>query len=690
MNPKDETREDPANLRKRAEAAAEADKSILPESMLPEDTGRILQELRVHQVELQMQNEELRRAQVELDAARAQYFDLYDLAPVGYLTVSETGLILEANFTAARLLGVERSALVKRRLASFIFREDADIYYLHHKQLQEAGLRQVSEVRLQRSDGAQFWACVEAVKAESAAGAPVFRVVISDITARKRTEEALHESEEQLGTIFQDAPLMMMLVDAERRIRKANRLVERFTGLSEAGLIGQRDGEGLRCVYSLDSPNGCGFAPHCETCLVRLTVLDTLTTGCGHEQVEANLPFMIAGKSQELFLLLSTAGLNIRGSPHALLTIQDISERKGMEKALRVSKEHLQLLIEYAPVALAMFDSEMRYLHVSRRWLSDYGLGDRELRGLSHYEVFPEIPERWKLAHRCGLAGEVLRDESDRFDRADGSVQRIRWEIRPWRGAAGRVDGIVIFTEEITERKRTEELLLRSEKLASVGRMAASIAHEINNPLAALTNTVYLAQSSLGEPSVAQQYLQLADDELSRIAHITRQALGFYRESSTPAMVFVNPILDSALDVLRAKFVSKRVTVKKRYRGDLQVTAVAGELRQLLANLLANSLDAVEETGTIQLRVSKMTRGDGRQPCIRITVADNGTGISAAALPRIFEPLFTTKEVTGSGLGLWVSKQLLEKHHGSIRVRTRTSGKWKGTAFSVFLPAGDA
>jgi PAS domain S-box-containing protein len=136
------------------------------------------------------------------------------------------------------------------------------------------------------------------------------------------------------------------------------------------------------------------------------------------------------------------------------------------EEALVESKEQLGLFIEYAPAALAMFDDKMRYISASRRWNSDYGLGYRDLRGLSHYEMFPEIPEEWREAHRRGLAGEVLRGEVDRFERSDGLVQWVRWEIRPWHDSKGNVGGIVIFSEEISERKKAEEALLRSEKEA--------------------------------------------------------------------------------------------------------------------------------------------------------------------------------------------------------------------------------
>jgi PAS domain S-box-containing protein len=193
--------DDAAGLRQRAEAMARGKAARPPEdieALSPEETRHALHELRVHQIELEMQNEELRRAQAELDAARARYFDLYDLAPVGYCTINEQGLILEANLTAATLLGVARSALVKQWFTSFILPEDEDIYYLHRKQLFETGEPQACFLRMVKSDSAQFWAHLEATAVEDAGGAPVCRIVISDITERKRAEEEREKLTAQL------------------------------------------------------------------------------------------------------------------------------------------------------------------------------------------------------------------------------------------------------------------------------------------------------------------------------------------------------------------------------------------------------------------------------------------------------------------------------------------------------------
>ncbi len=240
---------------------------------------------------------------------------------------------------------------------------------------------------------------------------------------------------------------------------------------------------------------------------------------------------------------------------------------------------------------------------------------------------------------------------------------------------------------EIQVRKKAEDALIVSEKLASVARMSAVIAHEINNPLAAVTDLLYLAQTVDGTPDEVLQYLKTADGELKRVAHITRQTLGFYREMTAPTSFPISLLLDSVLDLLQSKIRSKRTIVEKQCDAQVQVTAVYGELRQVFSNLLVNSLDAVHEDGKVTLRASVSQDPNTGIERIRVTVADNGKGIGAVILPKIFEPFFTTKGSIGNGLGLWVSKQIIEKHGGFVQVRSCTNGPHQGTTFSVVLPA---
>jgi signal transduction histidine kinase len=177
----------------------------------------------------------------------------------------------------------------------------------------------------------------------------------------------------------------------------------------------------------------------------------------------------------------------------------------------------------------------------------------------------------------------------------------------------------------------------------------------------------------------------MADHELRRIAHITRQTLGFYHESSAPTAFLLATLLNSVIDLLQAKMVSTQVIVESQCDDLLQISATFGELRQVIANLVLNSLDALGENGMITLRARRSQNPLDGSSRIRITVADNGQGISAEALPRIFEPFFTSKGATGNGLGLWVGKQIIEKYGGSIWVRSRICEP-HGTTFSIVLP----
>jgi two-component system NtrC family sensor kinase len=242
---------------------------------------------------------------------------------------------------------------------------------------------------------------------------------------------------------------------------------------------------------------------------------------------------------------------------------------------------------------------------------------------------------------------------------------------------------------EIKERKQIQEALLRSEMLANAGRMAASIAHEINNPLDAVINTLFLVRTSADLPESAREFLEIADAELMRIGYITRQTLGFYQESSAATSNSVSALMTSVVTMLQAKIKSSGAMVEQRCDQELQVIGVFGELRQVLANLLLNSLHAVGRDGRVILRASASTHPNDGSRRVRITVADSGHGMGAATMNEIFEPFFTTKGMVGTGLGLWVSKQLVDKNGGSIRVRSNREGARRGTTFSVVLP-GDA
>jgi PAS domain S-box-containing protein len=292
------------------------------------------------------------------------------------------------------------------------------------------------------------------------------------------------------------------------------------------------------------------------------------------------------------------------------------------------------------------------------------------------------------ISHALGIYGSGVIDAECRLVRPDGTerwiamrAHEVKSEIS--KGPHVRFVGTIM---DISERKRALELLIRSEKVAALGQMAATLAHEINNPLAAVVNALYLARSNVSNTQDAVHYLQIAEEQVSQVTHITRQALGFYRERSTPAPVSVVAVLKETVGLLRSKIGNKKVVFESEDADKIKVIGVSGELRQVFSNLIANSLEAIADDGTIRVRISRFAARNGSGD-IRITVADDGKGITPSSMTHLFEPLFTTKGVGGTGLGLWVSKQIVEKHGGSIRVRSRTHHPRRGTVFAIFLPA---
>jgi signal transduction histidine kinase len=236
----------------------------------------------------------------------------------------------------------------------------------------------------------------------------------------------------------------------------------------------------------------------------------------------------------------------------------------------------------------------------------------------------------------------------------------------------------------VAKQRESEEALRRSEKLAVAGRLAASIAHEVNNPLEAIVNLVYLARTS-NTLEDAREFLVLAETELARVSSITNETLKFYREPNKPTQLQVAPIFESLLVLYNQKLRSADITVETDFWPEDSIVAFGGELRQMFSNLLTNSIDA-SRNGRIIIRVRPGKDRLGTRG-VRVTFADTGSGIPLAMRRAIFEPFVSTKGMRGTGLGLWVTSEIVQKHGGSIRLKSNTSPNRHGTVFSVFLPA---
>jgi PAS domain S-box-containing protein len=373
------------------------------------------------------------------------------------------------------------------------------------------------------------------------------------------------------------------------------------------------------------------------------------------------------------------------------LMVTSIEEqRAGLSDTLAL----LDSMLENAPIGFAFFDRKFRYVRVNQFMaeMNQAAIGRHLGRTIGEMLPSPAAETLQGCIQKVFETGQsVVQFELN--TPSTGDVSQVRsWLINvyPVKATSEAVRWVGAIVVEATERKRAEDALRKTEKLAAAGRLAASIAHEINNPLEAVTNLLYLLrhQPSLDEEAIA--YADLAQQEISRVSDMTQQTLRFYRQSSLPAVANLAELLDSVLTLNMGRLLGLQIEVSRKQGPDVDLYCFSGELRQLFANLIGNSIDALSPGGHLWLSVRRSRSWVDGTPGFRLVVADNGCGMNRATRLRIFEPFFTTKETTGTGLGLWVSGEIIAKHNATVRVASRPGacGKQSGTVFMLFFPEG--
>jgi PAS domain S-box-containing protein len=298
----------------------------------------------------------------------------------------------------------------------------------------------------------------------------------------------------------------------------------------------------------------------------------------------------------------------------------------------------------------------------------------------------PELQvEEVEILRRLRAGERIDHFETVRLTKS-GERIHVSLTVSPVKDQHGRIIGAAKILRDVTQQKKLEAALHTTERLASVGRLAATVAHEINNPLEAVLNCIYLAKTQPGLSDETRDLLHTADSELGRVAHIAQQTLGFYRDNSQPAKVGLSQLIRDVVGIYEGKMRQKSLRLEKHVQEQATLIGLQGELKQIISNLLANAIDACETGGKVIIRCRTCTDISG-VPGVRITIADTGGGIALADRRRLFEPFFTTKKSVGTGLGLWITKDLLEKRGGSIRFRSSIGAGRSGTAMSLFLPA---
>jgi signal transduction histidine kinase len=328
-------------------------------------------------------------------------------------------------------------------------------------------------------------------------------------------------------------------------------------------------------------------------------------------------------------------------------------------------------------------------------------IGHRSLLGKSVREALPEVEAQGFIKLLDGVyqtgkpyVGRGIAAQLARTPDHPLELRYLDFVYQPRREPDGSVSGIIVLGVDVTEVKLSEQILLQSEKLNAVGRLASTMAHEINNPLEAVTNLIFLAQDAAVSP-VARHYLEAADVELRRVSAIVTQTLQFHRQLSKPGPVMVAGIVDVTLPLYQSRLSNADVTIERRDRAILPVICQEGEIRQVLSNLVGNAIDSMSQNAIdsasqhdrrLIIRSHDSTDWRTGQSGVTLTVADTGSGISADTMSRIFEPFFSTKGNKGTGLGLWISREIIGRHGGSLKVRSSQSPHSSGTVFTIFLP----
>lgn len=365
-------------------------------------------------------------------------------------------------------------------------------------------------------------------------------------------------------------------------------------------------------------------------------------------------------------------------------------ERRIAERTeeLRESENQFRSLANSIPQLAWMANPDGSVVWFNQRWYEYTGTTIEEINGrgwkkLIHPDHVARVIDGMQ---HCWSSGSPWEDTFPLVGK-DGSGRWFLCRALPLRDANGQIARWFATSTDITERKLAEDALVKSERLAAMGRLAGIIAHEINNPLETIMNALYVIRDHRSLDEEARNYCRLAEEEMSRVTQITRQALSFYRESERPTSISLVEILDSVVELQSRRLQLNGITVAKRYRTEGKIQGSPGELKQVFLNIVGNAIQAMPEGGHLRIRLHPSLDRLTRRLGIRVSVCDTGLGIRPEHAKRIFEPFFSTKEAKGTGLGLWISKTIIQKHDGSIRFRSLRLGNKSVTCFSVLIPA---
>ena len=372
--------------------------------------------------------------------------------------------------------------------------------------------------------------------------------------------------------------------------------------------------------------------------------------------------------------------------------LKEIVERKQAEEALRQSEERWATTLRSIGDAVISTDAYGRVMFMNEvaEKLTGWPLSEAQRRDLN--EVFNIINEVTRIKPESPVAkvirmGQVvgLANHTALISR-NGTELPIEDSGAPIRDKGGQIIGVVLVFHDIREKRRAEKAVRDSERLATTGRLASTLAHEIHNPLDTVGNLLYLIDHNPDVPETVRPHISLASEELARVTQMTRHMLTFQRESTKPVPIKIGEIIDNVIALYDQKIQSSAIQVQKQVEFEGEFIGLPGEMRQLLANLVGNAIEAIGNNGKIRLHAYTSQDWRRGRRGLRVTVADNGPGIPDEIRDKIFDPFFTTKGEAGTGLGLWIIAGILRNNDGMLQLRTVTRARRSGTCFSAFFP----
>ena len=568
---------------------------------------------------------------------------------------------------------------------SIVYPEDLPLLQATMASLLDTGQQAVLDFRVLAADGTVLSVEARAQVIRDPSGAAIgLRGLALSSAERKRSEAALRASQERYRVLADLNPLAIWMGDAAGQITYANHGFLAYMGLALEDLAG------LGWLH--------GFAPEDRDHVVA-TWTRSVQTGVDYG-IEARLRNAATGELRWWHLKAAPVRDSSGAILHWLGVASDIHDARTHAEALRDQqaqaerrRAELETVYRTTPVGLALLDPvHFTFLNLNDHQADMLGVPKRHLLGRKLSEIIPpdRLPGLLELMREVA-AGKHVRDYLLEGELAGRPGDRRAWNVNysPIYNEDGSIRAISSASIEITNQKKAEAALIQSEKLAAVGRLASSISHEINNPLEAITNLLYLIAHDPQLPDTIRLYVQMAQSELSRVSQIATQTLRFHRQAVAPTLVTPQELVGAVVQLYAGRLANSGIRVLEQYRTTAQILCFENDIRQIFNNLIANAIDAMRPGGG-KLLIRAHTSTDygvpeGR-PGVRITVADTGHGMSSATLARVFEPFFTTKDLQGTGLGLWISRGIVERHQGRLAVRSSEEERHHGTLFTLFLP----